>query len=259
MDVLSAFALGTASSITGSFIFLKSRTLISNRYLRKILNFGKDDLLFVFGHREKGIKSILPRLATEDFIAMNNVTTALAKAGWNHPIKVRDTKHLQEDDKKRNIVTLGGPKVNSFTNEILNELAARKIKIFRFEKENGYDDRYKICCNDAINYCSKSFEQEFNSSAKENLMEGELNDVAFIAKITNPWNSSNKILIINGVRGIGTWGAAEYLRKSPNQIYHKKMGSSGKDKGGDFAVAVTIKYKNCDIKEIEYQQFIDIS
>ena len=259
MDAISAFILGTASSVTGSYLFLKSRILIANRYLRTILNFGKDDLIFVFTHREKGVKSILPRLATEDFIAMNNITVALSESGWNYPIKIRDTKHLQEDDKKRNIVTIGGPKVNSFTKQILNELDCKKIKIFQFDKEKEYNDRFKICCNDAVNYCSKSFEQEIDPTISENVMESELDDVAFLAKVTNPWNNSNKILLVNGVRGIGTWGAAEYIRKNPNQIYHKKMGSNGYQKSGDFALALTIKYKNCDIKDIDCQQLIDIS
>ena len=91
----------------------------------------------------------------------------------------------------------------------------------------------------------------------DNLMETELNDVAFIAKVTNPWNASNKIIIVSGVRGIGTWGAAEYLRKHPSMIYHKKMSSDGHSKNGNFAVAVKVKYNNFDIEKTEFQQLVD--
>ena len=32
----------------------------------------------------------------------------------------------------------------------------------------------------------------------------------------------NKIMIIAGIRGIGTWGAADFLRKRADELYHQK-------------------------------------
>ena len=77
MDLIIGFILSVAASITGTYFYLKSRERASNQNLRKLLNFGKDDIIFVFTHRDHVPEAILPRTSTQDFVAMNNIIGAL--------------------------------------------------------------------------------------------------------------------------------------------------------------------------------------
>lgn len=55
-----------------------------------------------------------------------------------------------------------------------------------------------------------------------------------------------------GIRGIGTWGAAECLKKWWKPIYSAKASTrsiGGPSKAGDFAALVKVRYRNYDIKE----------
>ncbi len=202
----------------------------------------------------------MPRIATEDFIAMNNVIGALVQTGWDGQIRVRDTTHLTEADRQKNLVTLGGEKVNDFTKSLLKILAKREIDGFQFRENPEFPGRWQLIHGDFGRYVSRSYEsKDLVEEINRGTTEVELKDVAIVAKVTNPWHSANKIIIIAGIRGIGTWGAAEFLRKKANEIYQKKRSTHGYKKTGDFAAIFTIRYKNFDIVGMEQHEFIDIS
>ncbi len=260
MDIALGFVFSVAASILGTYLYMKNRELRKNRHLRALLDFGSDELLFVFAHREHQDESILPRIATEDFIAMNNVIGALVQTGWDGQIRVRDTTHLTDADKQKNLVTLGGGKVNDFTEELLELLATREIDGFQFRETPESPGRWQLIHGDFGRYVSRSYEaKEIIEEINRGTTEAELKDVAIVAKVTNPLHSPNKIIIIAGIRGIGTWGAAEFLRKKANEIYQKKRSTHGFKKTGDFAAIFTIRYKNFDILGMELHEFIDIS
>src|ERR1700733_2790943 len=84
--------VGFVLSIIGALIGAWLQRLMDRKNARKplnqLLNFGKDDLLFVFPHRtdhslaDQGVSALFPRTSTEDFMAMNNFITVLINIGW---------------------------------------------------------------------------------------------------------------------------------------------------------------------------------
>jgi hypothetical protein len=101
----AGFVLSLVAALIGAAIQRILNRRGEMRPLNQLLNFGNDDLLFVFPHREEIYEAILPRTSTEDFLAMNNVISALIKIGWRRKIAVRDTTRLSPADKKRNLVS----------------------------------------------------------------------------------------------------------------------------------------------------------
>lgn len=87
--------------------------------------------------------------------------------------------------------------------------------------------------------------------------------IAMIAKVTNPLDEEkkNKILLLAGVRGIGTGGAAECVRRKWKRIYNKKGkgGSEGYRKDGNFAAVIDVKYHNFNIVRTKVQTLQDLS
>jgi hypothetical protein len=250
---------GVISGIIATHLYYKVKQKQENRPLNNLLNFGNDELIFVFSHREHvPQQSVLPRTSTEDFLAMNNIISALLKIGWKTKISVRDTSRLSPADRNHNIVSVCSSKSNSFTKLVLEEYAKRHNNIFHFDKIEDLN-QWKIS-DGVANYPSPSFEQINKYLAQGvNITEQEIDDVALIAKITNPWNAANKILIVAGIRGIGTWGAAECIKKKWEQIYNLKSDKNSYRKDGDFAAVVSVKYNNCDIVDIKVHSLKDFS
>ena len=191
------------------------------------------------------------------FMAMNNFISALMKVGWKRKIAVRDTLRLTEQDKQKNLVLICSAKSNSVTKEIQDMLLESKIRCY-FNAPKSDTKEWQIKDLVMGNFPSKSYNEVknyLNNGGKPHeLPNQELNDVAVITKITNPWNALNKIFIVAGVRGIGTWGAAECIKKEWRDIYN----ALPKNKKTDFSALVTIKYKNCDILSSKLHSLITI-
>lgn len=88
-------------------------------------------------------------------------------------------------------------------------------KIYRIERES--EDEWRITDGE-FPYRSKTYSQEKAYKAAglstDDIAAKEFQDIAYITKITNPFEGTTKILILAGVRGIGTWGAAECIKKT---------------------------------------------
>lgn len=182
-------------------------------------------------------------MAIEDFLAINNTISSLILVGAQVDLKVRDSKHLTESEKKQaNLILICSSKTNEITEEALNQLRdnmphARDL-IPSFERVGN--NQVFIRWNRG-SYPSDSFTQQ----------GPEFDDIAIIVKAQSPWAGQRKILIIAGIRGFGTWGAAECLKKWWQPIYAKKCSSRGRhcSKTGDFAALIGVKYRENDIKE----------
>ena len=245
------FIISVAASIAGTIIWIKWKERRENKPLNQILNFGSDDLIFVFSHREQYPFSILPFTSTEDFLAMNNFISALMKIGWKGSVSVRDTKRLLDADKEKNLVTFCSAKSNSFTEEVIEKILSEYDDVFYFQKiENS--EKWRI--TDGVgNFPSMTYGQyeeyvKDKGVKKEEVAEQSFDDVAIITKVKNPWNAMNKIFIIAGIRGIGTWGASECIKKNWNEIYNQLESN---EKNCDFSALIKINYRNCDIKKIK--------
>src|ERR1700676_3550417 len=95
--LLVGFLLSIIGALIGAVVQRAIDRRGEQRPLNQLLNFGNDQLLFVFPHRDQA-GAILPRTSTEDFLAMNNFMSCLLKVGWTRPIGVRDIRHLSTND-----------------------------------------------------------------------------------------------------------------------------------------------------------------
>jgi hypothetical protein len=94
-------------------------------------------------------------------------------------------------------------------------------------------------------YPSESYDQyeKYRRKGVAHIAEQRFDDVALILRVRNPWNARNKILCLAGVRGIGTWGAGEFVKKMWPLLLQNLRGPSS----ADFWAIVGIRYENMDI------------
>jgi hypothetical protein len=109
---------------------------------------------------------------------------------------------------------------------------------------------YKIGCQtsvvtDAATWESATYLQEEKLRLENiSIEESTLDDIAMVIRTDNPYNPKTKVLIIAGIRGIGTWGAAKYLRQNAKEL--NKI-----TKGKDFACLLKVTYDRWRIKKVE--------
>lgn len=211
--------------------------------------------LFVFPPRESAKSAIgLPSVSVEDFLAMNNIISAFLRAKQPPPDHVRSTPRLTGKEKlDHNLILICSSKSNSVTKEALDQLRSTLSPrvadcVPSFEEIAGTEElqiRWK-----GGTYQSPSYRQTGS----------ERTDFAIIVKATSPWAPQRHILIVAGIRGIGTWGAAEFLKKSWEPLYERKGSDRlcGTTKRGDFAALVRVRYKDLDIKPVQLIDFADL-
>ncbi|MEL6673913.1 MAG: hypothetical protein AAFR61_17045 [Bacteroidota bacterium] len=288
-EFIITLILGILSGIIATIIYKRYSEKLNNLPLGKILNFGNDDLLFVFPHRNevvinepaskeegKPIKppKIIPRTATEDFIAINNIISAILKLNWRKNVKAYDVDRFFGDFhnvRGKNLVTVCSRKINKLTNILAQGLEEKGVNFFRTElvdPKTNPDQKYeewRVVDNHG-RYPSRTYTEMMaylkNGKKPEDFAELKLTDKAVITKMMNPWNAQNKIIMIAGARGIGTWGAAECIKKEWKQI-QKKLRYASREKGlksnCDFSALIEITYEKYDIKKIEVQKIEVIS
>ena len=250
--LIAGFVLSIVGALIGAYVQRRVDRLHERRPLNQILNFGNDGIIFIFPHREEISEAILPRTSTEDFLSMNNFISALLAIDWPNTIGVRDTRHVNADDKRKNLVVICSPKSNSFAQELQDMLKSQGLPIFEFAQKDGPE--WVIDIGEG-KLESKSFRQE-SQYIKQGVTRGQLaekifEDLAVVTKVQNPWNPNNKVVWLAGLRGIGTWAAGECVRKQWKHIYDRLP--EGK-KDCDFTALLRIKYSNCDITRIEVRQ-----
>lgn len=204
----------------------------------------EDPTKFVFPPREDTELAILPRISIEDFMAINNIISSFINAKREPPSKMLDSVNITHEDKSsNNLILICSSKTNTVTAEALSLIRQNYPSISEHIPEFCVDEisgKTVIRWNHG-KYVSNSFHEQ----------NGPLEDVAIILKARNPWAAQYKILIVAGIRGIGTWGAAECLKKWWQPIYNEKGKNKkeGTKKTGSFVALVNIKYDEYDIKE----------
>jgi hypothetical protein len=221
------------------------------RHVRNIVNFGNGDVIFVLPHREHPPDSIVPRVAGEDVHAMMNVIYLVTRAGLPLKFKIRDTSNLSDEDKKRNIVTIGGTEANEYTNWVLNKANVA----VRFERDDS-GKSFVLKRGATTTYTSPS-----HLVPPEASTEVAREDVALLCKLRNPMNPSGDtiVVVVAGLRGIGTWAAADCLRKKYHEIYSRKRKGRHFSKSGDFIMVLSAAYEKFDIRDTRIIDFEDIA
>jgi len=196
-SLLVGLVIGATGSYFATVYHERRKRFVSSVAEREIFDLGSKDLVVVVPHRERETNSIMPRVAVEDVLAMKNIQNIVSRIHPDKRIHIRDASHLTPNDRKGNILTLGGTKANSFTEEVLNQFTAA---CFRFEvgSEKG---RWLL---------RRDVETVYNSQSHR-VSDGESpelprQDKGLIIKIKNPINPDCRIFVIAGIRGIGTWG-----------------------------------------------------
>ncbi len=247
--LLIGAVLSVASGLIGSYLQRRLDRWFERRPLNQLLNFGPDELVVVFPHRRTNEEILLlPRTSTEDFLAVNNFISALLKIGWNRKIVVRDVSHVSAADKQCNLAIICSTKSNALASELQAELERNKSAAFRFKDAGG---KFFVEDKEGAPYHSSSYSQIdkylTEGVKKEDLPGRHFEDFAIITKVRSPWRPDRKVLWLAGIRGFGTWGAAECIKKAWSKIYDQLP---HEQKDCDFSALLKVSYDNCDITSV---------
>ncbi|NUO00770.1 MAG: hypothetical protein HUU01_09150 [Saprospiraceae bacterium] len=236
-------------------VFQKIKNRIVSQKIRRILNFGEDDIVFVYQCKDfnENNKVITPDASKEDFIAMNNFLSALIKINWRRDVIVIDSEKFFNNMKmyeNKNIILFGSRKVNIVTEIYEKFLENNNIEFYRTERIDK--DRWRIIDGEGGIFPSETYSQ-IELYLKNGIPENQIGqmglcDTGYITKFSNPLKSENKVMIIAGIRGIGTWGVAECIKKKYKEIY--KILQDAKTEKKDFSIRIRILYHNYDISNI---------
>lgn len=146
-----------------------------------------------------------------------------------------------------NLVLICSPKANPYTRSVLKLLPMRfegiRLSFEAVSLQSG--ERWKVCYNGA-DYVSPSYSEAEQLAAQGGSdVQGPLSDFAVLGRFQNPWQECSKIVLIAGIRGIGTWGAARYLRDHTKSL-SKRFG------GKDFVCIIRSEYSNFRIVHTEF-------
>jgi hypothetical protein len=250
-----AIPVSVTGGLTSRIIYDGVQAWRGNRKLHALLNFGSAPLYIVSPQRpEPEIpNAVLPRISCEDFFAINDFIRVLQTMGTTQPHHLRTVPAFGRPNYGDNVVTIGSTRTNPFTQRAL----ARLGHPFEFEQDNHGE---WWICRGAIRLRSEVLQQQ-RKAEEDNIPPDELalDDVAVIAKLRNPWRPANILLVVAGVRGIGTWGAAYYLRQKSAELYERKNGSAPYNKDGEFIAFLSIRYENFRIVGTRLEVLADIS
>jgi hypothetical protein len=198
---------------------------------RRILNFNERlplrIVIATLPHPEN--EPLRTSVALEDLRASENVIRALSGSYASRA----DIVTAEDIDRGSpvNLALVGGRR-NPIVREILGELRARGILDSDFVQVKTPDkkERWGLRLGGQL-YVSPLFDQERDYKTDPTGYDAGFMDYGLLAKVTNPWNPDAKVLIISGVRALGTLGASQFLDDNADSL-EAKLGDS------DFAVVI---------------------
>jgi len=246
--------IGALGSLVATLVWVASAGLYyryrNQRPFARLFSFNRSrKVVFVFPGRlgGPGNKGLIQnaRISFEDMLAANYLQRCLSLAGWSpEMVEMREDRAFlaNSQDAEDNLVILCSPKSNSVTEQLLRKVDERHGLKWSFEKKPN--DEMEIHTNGG-HWESATYAQAASiTAAGGRVADGALDDVAMIVKAANPHNAAASIFIVAGVRGIGTWGAAYYLRQNAQSL-------SARTKGRPFAVLLKVHYNAWRIESIE--------
>ena len=72
-------------------------------------------------------------------------------------------------------------------------------------------------------------------------------DIAFILRRPNPKNEACSVVLLAGIRGIGTWGASDHLRKQAKKLSARIAKNPGNAVENGFLAVLDVDYDNFDV------------
>lgn len=198
--------------------------------LRELLGFASDqDVVFVLPTLLAGSPK-RQAVAIEDVHAIEALSKALL-AGDQQPkpnveIEFADDLYFLDDlaAVNRHLVSICSTRRNTFTRSVLSHPTTR----VRFS-----------CHFSEVTEAGRARKQgRFVSLGRRtywSLDDNPDNDFALIARVPNPWILTRSVVVVlAGTRGVGTWGAGEYLRRSSAELLEQTNGK-------DFVAVVEVR------------------
>lgn len=217
IEFLSAVFAGALSAGVVAIITLGWRKTTSRRPFLRVLGMrAGESTVIILPHRPilssdgKPIAGHLLHVTYQDMLGANYVERILTLAGTPDDkfelLSVHQF-HQDGDHRNKNLILIGSSKANPITHEILSELNRRsRLVTVEFRQTQAQPERWVILYKDAEIH-SPSYTQAVDlSDQSEDPEAGEVQDCALLLRMTNPWYSDRKVMIIAGIRGIGTWG-----------------------------------------------------
>lgn len=202
--------------------------------------------LFVptLGRPRASVSSATAAVAAEDMFAAEAVVQAVL-AQW--PDAMVETHLINPGDpwteRRGNVGTLCRGQRNPVTEIVLADPAIQRRFKLGFQElpvESGRASEWGIVFGDQPPRRSPSYEKLRNLEAAvaqgEDQLEVDLEDYALLARFPNPWDPEAKVLVVAGVRAMGTWGAASYLTSNWHEI-------AAEVEGLDFACLLSVHAK----------------
>lgn len=224
----------------------------------KIHKFSKDEpVIVVFPGRKSDPCAgglFKDKLVTfEDMLAVNYVERLLTLSAWkDNAIQMREAHSfgkIDTHDSAKNLVLICSPRSNPVTKTYLDLINENVRLKWSFEEDSNM---HLYINTDDGKWSSASYSQEDNiRTSGKSVEESTLDDMAIIIRSTNPMNPKTKVLIIAGIRGIGTWGSAKYLRQNAKELIKKT-------KGKDFACLMKIQFSKWRIQKTELSDICKI-
>jgi len=237
------------------------KELRRKRKLGAILGFAREQVTFVYPARvdqfSEPARNILPRTSTEDFLAMNNIMSALLRIHWSGEAKLKIAADFREEDRATDLILICSPFSNPAAETTLRELYQKYPSLPTFEREQA-SNRYYIRAGTEYYYSSTYDVVDRCIASGQRPEEAEMVDYGVIIKAPNPWDATNTVLLVAGIRGIGTWGAAEFLKKRWQDIIDRKRHDGQHRRWGPFAAVVEVKFSRGDLVGFRVMMFSDL-
>lgn len=183
-----------------------------------------------------------------DMLAVNYAERVLVLAGHaDSSLSVQAVSQQGKGSPRASVtdqmVLVCSPRANPLTREALDALAGSMPRLgIRFSGVGGSPERWQISIKGA-DYLSPTYSQiPTLRESGQNPANGPLTDYALLGRFRNHWNPELNVLMIAGIRGIGTWGAARHLRDNAESL-KAKFGRN------EFLAVIEVKYQDYKIIE----------
>jgi hypothetical protein len=225
--------------------------------LRRLLDLPREGrVIFVLPKRTQSSEASSSHrdpVAYEDMLACNLIERALIIAGWREEqLEIFSHARFAADRalKCENLVLICSPKSNDFTAEALELLNKENRLDCTFDNTARPGEWKMTFAGEPIE--SPSYREAKNIETSGGISdEGPLTDYAILGKFTSPWRADRKVVVVAGIRALGTWAASRLLRHMSVQILEKSHGK-------DFALVLRSTYEHWKVESYEIYRFREV-
>ena len=255
-EIIVSKIISKSLDALGAFAQRGTNSYFARRPFRKVMGFGKDDKIYIvvperpvdeaYAHQSASLMANV-HVTFHDMLAANYAERALTLAGVGDErifIETISSTHRPDAIVTNHLVLICSPKANAYSRAAIESLSQTYGVDLKFELFSTDPDRWQIVFKGAP-YPSPTYAEVIELKAKgRSEAEGPLTDFAVLGRIRSPWNPNSRVLLISGLRGIGTWGAARYLRDNTPWL-------AKQFDGNDFLALIKVSYRELKITDVQ--------